>query len=97
MDANVLFEIVKDYGPNILAVALIVITTLAQKSNLLNGLKTIVKRADELKVAAEFKDVQDKMQGLMMTIEAQEKQIQDLTDSINKITRPNNDRDNKEI
>ena len=94
MDVNVLLEVIKDYGPSILTVAMLVITTLSQKSNLFNGLKTIMKRADELKVSAEFKEVQDKMQGLMMTIEAQEKKIQDLTDSINKITRPNNDRDN---
>lgn len=94
MDVKVLLELIKDYGPSILTVAMLVITTLFQRSNLFNGLKIIMKRADELKVSAEFKDVQDKMQGLMMTIEAQEKQIQDLTDSINKITRPNNDRDN---
>ena len=93
MDVNTILELIKDYGPSILTVAMLVITTLSQKSNLMTGLKTIMQRADELKVSAEFKDVQDKMQGLMMIIESQEKQIQDLTDSINKITRPNNDRE----
>ena len=94
MDVNTILELIKDYGPSILTVAMLVITTLSQKSNLMTGLKTIMQRAEELKVSAEFKDVRDKMQGLMMIIESQEKQIQDLTDSINKITRPNNDREN---
>ena len=94
MDVNTILELIKDYGPSILTVAMLVITTLSQKSNLMSGLKTIMQRADELKVSAEFKEVQDKMQGLMMIIESQEKEIKDLTDAINKITRPTNDGNN---
>ena len=94
MDVNVILNLIMDYGPSILTVAMLVITKLAQKSNLFNGLKTIKERAEELKVSAEFKEVQDKMQGLMMLIESQEKCIKELTDSLNKITRPTDDGNN---
>ena len=94
MDINAILEIVKDYLPSILTVGMLVLTTIAQRTNLFNGLKTIMQKAEELKVAAEFKDVQDKMQTLVITINEQEKQIKELTDALNKITRPNNDGNN---
>ena len=94
MDVNAILAVVKDYLPSIITVGMLVITTVAQRSNLFNGLKTIAQKAEELKVAAEFKDVQDKMQTLLITIEEQQKQIKALTDAVSKIKRPDNDGNN---
>ena len=64
MDVNVILNLIMDYGPSILTVVMLVITTLAQKSNLFNGLKTIKQRAEELKASAEFKDVTVKISAI---------------------------------
>ena len=85
MTADTVLNLVMQYGPTILTVAMLVLTTLSQKSNLFSGLKTLKEKAEELKVAAEFKDVQDKMQSLIITIKEQEKIIQDLTNAVHKI------------
>lgn len=85
MTADTVLNLVMQYGPTILTVAMLVLTTLSQKSNLFSGLKTLKEKAEELKVAAEFKDVQDKMQSLIITIKEQEKIIQDLTNAVYKI------------
>lgn len=85
MTADTVLDLVMQYGPTILTVVMLVLTTLSQKSNLFSGLKTLKEKAEELKVAAEFKDVQDKMQSLIITIKEQEKIIQDLTNAVHKI------------
>lgn len=85
MEVDTILNLIMQYGPTILTVCMLVITTLSQKTNLFNGLKTLKEKAEEMKVAAEFKEVQDKMTTLMITIEEQEKLIKDLTSAINKI------------
>lgn len=89
-----ILEIAANYAPSILAIVLIVINSFAQKSNLVNGIKLIKTKAEELEAAAQFKTVQDQLTGLMMEIELQQKEIKALTDSINKIERPDYDKDN---
>ena len=97
MDIAVILDLIKDYAPSILTVAMLVITTVLQKGSLSSGLKTIMTKAEELKVSAEFKEVQDKMQGIMATNQELTKQVKELTDALNKIKRTENDRDNKEV
>lgn len=97
MDIAVILDLIQDYAPSILTVAMLVITTILQKGSLSSGLKTIMTKAEELKVSAEFKEVQDKMQGIMITNQELTKQVKDLTDALNKIKRTENDRDNKEV
>ena len=85
MEADTIINLVSQYAPTILATVLIVINTFMQKSNLFNGLKTLYKKADEFNKSAQFKEIQDKMTTLTVTIQEQEQIIKELTDSVRKI------------
>lgn len=85
MEVDTILNFVMQYGPQILTVCMLVITTIGQKTNLFNGMKTLKEKAEELHAAAEFKEVQDKMTTLMITIEEQEKIIKELTNAVYKI------------
>lgn len=90
MTTETIMNLIMEYGPTILTVCMLVITTLSQKSNLFNGLKTLKAKAEEMKVAAEFKEVQDKMTSLMMIIQEQEKTIKELTNAIYRVDSKEN-------
>lgn len=85
MEADTIINLVSQYAPTILATVLIVINTFMQKSNLFNGLKILYKKADEFNKSAQFKEIQDKMTTLTVTIQEQEQTIKELTDSVRKI------------
>ena len=85
MDTDAILTIVAQYAPTILAVACIVINTISQKTNLFNGLKVLYQKADEFNKSAQFKEIQDKMTTLTITVKEQEEVIKDLTDSIRGI------------
>lgn len=85
MEADTIINLVSQYAPTILATVLIVINTFIQRTNLFSGLKTLYAKADEFNKSAQFKEIQDKMSTLTVTIQEQEQIIKDLTDSIRKI------------
>lgn len=85
MTTETIMNLIMEYSPTILTVCMLVITTLSQKTNLFNGLKTLKEKAEEMKVAAEFKEVQDKMTGLMLLIQEQEKTIKELTNAVYRV------------
>lgn len=85
MEADTIVNLVSQYAPTILATVLIVINTFMQKSNLFSGLKTLYAKADEFNKSAQFKEIQDKMTTLTVTIQEQEQTIKDLTDAVRKI------------
>lgn len=85
MDADKIISLATQYGPTILAMVLMVINTLAQRTDLFNGLKTLYKKADEFNQSAQFKEIQDKMTALTVVVKDQEQVIKDLTDSVRKI------------
>ena len=85
MEAETIINLVSQYAPTIIATVCIVITTLMQKSNLFSGLKTLYQKADEFNKSAQFKEIQDKMTTLTVTIKEQEQIIKELTDSVRKI------------
>lgn len=85
MEADTIINLVSQYAPTILATVLIVINTFIQRTNLFSGLKTLYAKADEFNKSAQFKEIQDKMSTLTVTIQEQEQTIKDLTDAIRKI------------
>lgn len=85
MEADTIVNLVSQYAPTILATVLIVINTFMQRSNLFNGLKTLYKKADEFNKSAQFKEIQDKMTTLTVTIQEQEQTIKELSDAVRKI------------
>lgn len=85
MDTDAILNLVAQYAPTILAVVCIVINTISQKTNLFNGLKVLYQKADEFNKSAQFKEIQDKMTTLTITVKEQEEVIKDLTDSIRGI------------
>lgn len=92
-----ILDIIIKYVPDVLAVLLVVIASCLQKGQLTNAMELLRSKAKEMTEASKFKDINDNIQALIMTIEAQQQKIQELTDCVNKIKRPTNDTNNKEV
>lgn len=91
METETIINLITQYAPSVLAVVMIVLTTVMQKSNLFNGLKDLKERAEELRVASEFKEVQNKMQTLTIMISEQQRTINDLTAALYKVQSKKDD------
>ena len=80
-----IINIILQYAPTVLVVIMMVLNALGQKTNLINGLKTIATKAEEIEQSAKFAELQEEMNALI----EQEKEInirlRKLINDINKI------------
>lgn len=86
-----LINVIIQYAPTVLVVITMVLSALGQKSNLLNGLKTIAKKADEIEESAKLTNIQAEMNGL---IEQEKETNRRLKELINRISKLENREEN---
>ena len=80
-----LINTILQYAPTILVVIMMVLNALGQKTNLINGLKTIATKAEEIEQSAKFAELQDKLNGLVEEQKALLAQLKELSNDINKL------------
>ena len=80
-----LINTVLQYAPTILVVIMMVFNALGQKTNLINGLKTIANKAEEIEQSAKFTELQAELNGLVEQQKAILAQLKELSNDINKI------------
>ena len=80
-----LINTVLQYAPTILVVIMMVLNALGQKTNLINGLKTIANIAEEIEQSAKFAELQAELNGLVEQQKALLAQLKELSNDINKI------------
>ena len=80
-----LINTVLQYAPTILVVIMMVLNALGQKTNLINGLKTIANKAEEIEQSAKFAELQAELNGLVEQQKAILAQLKELSNDINKI------------
>ena len=86
-----LVNVIIQYAPTVLVVITMVLSALGQKSNLLNGLKTIAKKAEEIEESAKLTNIQAEMNGL---IEQEKETNRKLKELINRISKLENREEN---
>lgn len=80
-----LINTILQYAPTILVVVMMVLSALGQKTNLINGLKTIATKAEEIEQSAKFAELQAELNGLVEQQKALLAQLKELSNDINKI------------
>ena len=80
-----LINTILQYLPTILVVVEMVLLAFGQKTNLINGLKTIAEKADELKQAAEMQELQNDLQAVIEQNKALLNKINSLTNDIERL------------
>ena len=80
-----LINTILQYAPTILVVVMMVLNALGQKTNLINGLKTIATKAEEIEQSAKFAELQAELNGLVEQQKALLAQLKELSNDINKI------------
>ena len=80
-----LINTVLEYAPTILVVIMMVLNALGQKTNLINGLKTIANKAEEIEQSAKFEELQVELNGLVEQQKALLAKLKELSNDINKI------------
>lgn len=87
-----IINIIIQYAPTVLVVIMMVLNALGQKTNLINGLKTITTKAEEIEQSAKFAEVQTKMNTLIEQEKEINKKLRELLNDINKLeNREEND------
>ena len=80
-----LINTILQYLPTIIVVVEMVLLAFGQKTNLINGLRLIADKAEEIKSSAEFEQVQIKMLALIEEQKELINEIKKLRNEINKI------------
>lgn len=87
-----IINIIIQYAPTVLVVVMMVLNALGQKTNLINGLKTIAIKAEEIEQSAKFTELQTRMNALIEQEKEINKKLREILNDINKLeNREEND------
>ena len=87
-----IINIIIQYAPTVLVVVMMVLNALGQKTNLINGLKTIATKAEEIEQSAKFTELQTRMNTLIEQEKEINKKLREILNDINKLeNREEND------
>lgn len=87
-----IINIIIQYAPTVLVVIMMVLNALGQKTNLINGLKTIATKAEEIEQSAKFTELQTRMNTLIEQEKEINRKLRELLNDINKLeNREEND------
>ena len=87
-----IITIIIQYAPTVLVVVMMVLNALGQKTNLINGLKTIATKAEEIEQSAKFTELQTRMNALIEQEKEINKKLREILNDINKLeNREEND------
>ena len=85
--SQAIIDTIVAYIPYALVIIEFVMIALGNKSNLINGLKTIAEKADEIKESAEMKELQVEINTVIEQNKALLNRISDLTSDVIRLER----------
>lgn len=85
--SQAIIDTIVAYIPYALVIIEFVMIALGNKANLINGLKTIAEKADEIKESAEMKELQVEIKTVVEQNKALLNRISDLTSDVMRLER----------